>query len=40
MIRRALRSENQDMRTVIRNLTGTLSALGIAALTLLGVHRH
>lgn len=33
-------SANQDMKTLAKHLVRTLSALAIAALTLIGIHRH
>jgi hypothetical protein len=40
MIRPVLASASQAMKTVVKQLTRTLGALGIAAITLLGIHRH
>jgi hypothetical protein len=40
VIRPAGRHANLDMQTVAKHLARTLGALGIAALTLLGIHRH
>jgi hypothetical protein len=40
LIRRAPASAKTNMQTVAQHLARTLGALGIAALTLLGIHRH
>jgi hypothetical protein len=40
MIRIAWASGTLDMQAVAHNLVATLSAVAIAALTLVGIHRH
>jgi hypothetical protein len=40
MIRIARASGTLDMQAVAHNLVATLSAVAIAALTLVGIHRH
>jgi hypothetical protein len=40
MIHPAAESAKTDMRNAAKHLAHTLVALGVAALTLLGIHRH
>jgi hypothetical protein len=40
VIRPGSASANRDMQTVARHLARTLGALAVAALTLIGIHRH
>jgi hypothetical protein len=40
MIRPASVSADRGMQTVAKHLARTLGALAVAALTLLGIHRH
>jgi hypothetical protein len=40
MIRPVLAPASPAMKTTVNQLARTLSALGIAAITLLGIHRH
>jgi hypothetical protein len=40
MIRPVVTSASQAVKTAVKQLARSLGALGIAAITLLGIHRH